>query len=88
MRLGLSLLMILMESDLDIFEFLKEMDYDSEACEAAISQIKDLDVLDELVEHCYSRSQYAFRLATQKISDVKSGIDLNKPFEVETGVYV
>jgi len=50
MVLGLSILMASMNSDSEILEFLKEVDYDSEACDAAILSMKDPAVLDELVK--------------------------------------
>ena len=52
-----------MKSDSEIFEFLKEKKYDFNLCTVGIPEIKDLDVLDELIEHVYYRSQYAFRIA-------------------------
>jgi len=60
-----------MESDSETFDFIKFINYDEEVCEKVIPMMEDLDVLDELVNHCFYRSQYAFRLAFQRLREIE-----------------
>ena len=56
MKLGFSLIMIPLDSDLKVIEFLEEVEYYPEACEVANSLIKDPVVLDELVNKIQNRN--------------------------------
>lgn len=79
MQFGLLILIAQMKSDSEIFEILKFTEYGKDfhdkgesLCLEAIPRINGLDILDELVEHCYYHSQFAFRLTLKRIIELEN----------------